>query len=102
MVSSACGELAVNLQLGLSCFPLGLLCAGAVELAMLVVGRLCLGFGIVSRPIGGAVLDALLPLLLLPTGATFAAAAPLRRCALSQGFVNQVAPLYLSEMAPLK
>ncbi|PSC76673.1 H(+) hexose cotransporter 2 [Micractinium conductrix] len=39
------------------------LCAGAVELAMLIVGRLCLGFGI--------------------------------------GFVNQVAPLYLSEMAPI-
>eukprot|EP00887_Chlorella_sp_A99_P004783 scaffold4.g4783.t1 len=39
------------------------LCSGAVALGMLIVGRLCLGFGV--------------------------------------GFVNQVAPLYLSEMAPI-
>ncbi|KAL4428661.1 hypothetical protein ABPG77_009767 [Micractinium sp. CCAP 211/92] len=53
----------MTMTLGSIWFLIGVgLTSGAVEIGMLVVGRLCLGFGI--------------------------------------GFVNQVAPLYLSEMAP--
>lgn len=54
----------MTMTLGSIWFLIGVgLTSGAVHIAMLVVGRLCLGFGI--------------------------------------GFVNQVAPLYLSEMAPV-
>ena len=99
------------------------LCPGAVELAMLIVGRLCLGFGIGEH--GSACRSRALPARRdrHAQGARFRRAPRARpprcnalpgrrpRCcpALttfcahpSAGFVNQVAPLYLSEMAPIK